>query len=116
MTTDACDQGKESAPKAKAFISYSGKDIEFADRLDAALRACGFEPLGADISDEHHHRKREYRKVGRFSKFLDMCLQNLPEKKGREKLRRGQWYHPVICNCHLEALNTLKVLRGDPGP
>ena len=31
--------------KAKVFISYSRKDIKFADRLDAALRARGFEPL-----------------------------------------------------------------------
>jgi tetratricopeptide (TPR) repeat protein len=31
--------------KAKVFISYSRKDIAFADRLDAALRARGFEPL-----------------------------------------------------------------------
>ena len=45
MTTDARDQGKESAPNAKVFISYSRKDIDFADRLDAALRARGFEPL-----------------------------------------------------------------------
>src|SRR5262249_24145059 len=31
--------------KAKVFISYSRKDIELVDRLDAALRARGFEPL-----------------------------------------------------------------------
>jgi hypothetical protein len=31
--------------KTKVFISYSRKDISFADRLDAALRARGFEPL-----------------------------------------------------------------------
>jgi tetratricopeptide (TPR) repeat protein len=31
--------------KAKVFISYSRKDIDFADRLDGALRARGFEPL-----------------------------------------------------------------------
>ncbi len=31
--------------KAKVFISYSRKDIAFADRLDAALKARGFEPL-----------------------------------------------------------------------
>jgi formylglycine-generating enzyme required for sulfatase activity len=30
-------------PKAKVFISYSRKDIAFADRLEAALRARGFE-------------------------------------------------------------------------
>ena len=32
-------------PRAKVFISYSRKDMAFADRLDAALRARGFEPL-----------------------------------------------------------------------
>src|SRR3984893_9069519 len=32
-------------PKTKVFISYSRKDIAFADRLDAALKARGFEPL-----------------------------------------------------------------------
>src|SRR5262245_39652773 len=31
--------------KAKVFISYSRKDLAFADRLDAALRRRGFEPL-----------------------------------------------------------------------
>jgi formylglycine-generating enzyme required for sulfatase activity len=36
--------------KAKVFISYSRKDIAFADRLDAALKARGFEPL-IDRSD-----------------------------------------------------------------
>src|SRR6202034_3319785 len=32
-------------PKAKIFISYSRKDMAFAYRLDAALKARGFEPL-----------------------------------------------------------------------
>ena len=32
-------------PKAKIFISYSRKDLAFADRLDAALKIRGFEPL-----------------------------------------------------------------------
>jgi formylglycine-generating enzyme required for sulfatase activity len=45
VTTDARDRGEESAPKAKVFISYSRKDMAFADRLDAALKARGFEPL-----------------------------------------------------------------------
>jgi hypothetical protein len=31
--------------KTKIFISYSRKDLAFADRLDAALTARGFEPL-----------------------------------------------------------------------
>jgi formylglycine-generating enzyme required for sulfatase activity len=32
-------------PKARLFISYSRKDMAFADRLEAALKARGFEPL-----------------------------------------------------------------------
>ena len=32
-------------PKAKIFISYSRKDMAFADRSNAALKARSFEPL-----------------------------------------------------------------------
>ena len=35
----------EAGQKAKIFISYSRRDLAFADRLDAALKARGFEPL-----------------------------------------------------------------------
>ena len=35
----------DAEPKARIFISYSRKDMAFADRLDAALKARGFEPL-----------------------------------------------------------------------
>ena len=35
----------EDQSKAKVFISYSRKDITFADRLEAALKARGFEPV-----------------------------------------------------------------------
>ena len=35
----------EVEPKATVFISYSRKDMAFADRLDVALKARGFEPL-----------------------------------------------------------------------
>src|SRR6202158_315910 len=34
-----------SQSKSKVFISYSRKDMAFADRLEAALKARGFEPL-----------------------------------------------------------------------
>jgi hypothetical protein len=39
------EQAREAEPKARIFISYSRKDMAFADRLDAALKARGFEPL-----------------------------------------------------------------------
>ena len=42
------DQSHQS--KAKVFISYSRKDMAFADRLEAVLKARGFEPL-IDRSD-----------------------------------------------------------------
>jgi formylglycine-generating enzyme required for sulfatase activity len=39
------EQAREGEPKARIFISYSRKDMAFADRLEAALKARGFEPL-----------------------------------------------------------------------
>ena len=35
----------EEVPKGKIFISYSRKDLAFADRLEAALKERGFQPL-----------------------------------------------------------------------
>src|SRR5712692_66081 len=45
MTRDAAGRESGEPSKAKVFISYSRKDREFADRLEAALQARGFEPL-----------------------------------------------------------------------
>ena len=45
MTADIEQTTADPAHKAKIFISYSRKDMAFADRLDAALKALGFEPL-----------------------------------------------------------------------
>jgi TIR domain len=44
MTADAAPT-PDDRPKAKIFISYSRKDLVFADRLEVALKARGFEPL-----------------------------------------------------------------------
>jgi hypothetical protein len=43
MPDASVEQANQS--RAKAFISYSRKDMVFADRLEAALKARGFEPL-----------------------------------------------------------------------
>ncbi len=43
--SDASAQETGQPSKAKVFISYSRKDLHFANRLDAALKARGFEPL-----------------------------------------------------------------------
>ncbi|MFI4998188.1 MAG: toll/interleukin-1 receptor domain-containing protein, partial [Hyphomicrobiales bacterium] len=41
----AAASARAAEPKAKVFISYSRKDMAFADRLEAALEARGIEPL-----------------------------------------------------------------------
>src|SRR6204780_1692084 len=38
-------QTREVEPKTRVFISYSRKDMAFADRLEAVLKKRGFEPL-----------------------------------------------------------------------
>ena len=45
MRPDPAGQENGALPKAKVFISYSRKDRAFADRLELALKARGFEPL-----------------------------------------------------------------------
>jgi WD40 repeat protein len=45
MASDVAVAEDDKESKAKVFISYSRKDSAFADRLDAALKARGFEPL-----------------------------------------------------------------------
>jgi formylglycine-generating enzyme required for sulfatase activity len=42
---EGAEQAQNGQPKAKIFISYSRKDMAFADRLETALKARGFEPL-----------------------------------------------------------------------
>jgi len=37
--------GRKGQSKAKIFISYSRKDMAFADRLEAGLKAYGFDTL-----------------------------------------------------------------------
>ena len=39
------DEASATAPTARIFISYSRKDLAFADRVEAALTARGFEAL-----------------------------------------------------------------------
>jgi formylglycine-generating enzyme required for sulfatase activity len=42
---EVADRDQNTHRKARIFISYSRKDIAFADQLEAALKARGFEPL-----------------------------------------------------------------------
>src|SRR5580658_935816 len=45
MVSDAQSPRQGAEPRARIFISYSRKDMAFVDRLEAALRARGFEPM-----------------------------------------------------------------------
>src|SRR5262245_22892831 len=45
MTADTARPEAGEPAKAKAFISYSRKDMAFVERIEAALKARGFEPL-----------------------------------------------------------------------
>src|SRR6516165_2929538 len=45
MAAGSAGKKLEDQSKAKVFISYSRKDMAFADRLETALKARGFEPL-----------------------------------------------------------------------
>jgi tetratricopeptide (TPR) repeat protein len=45
MPSETAARESEQQSKARVFISYSRKDMAFADRLEAALKARGFEPL-----------------------------------------------------------------------
>src|SRR5438132_13349725 len=45
MIRDANGRESGEPSKAKVFISYSRKDMAFADRLEVALKARGIEPL-----------------------------------------------------------------------
>jgi TIR domain len=45
MTTKTARPVVGEQSKARVFISYSRKDMAFAGRLEAALKARGFEPL-----------------------------------------------------------------------
>src|SRR3984893_331192 len=50
MASDSAAQAIQDQPKARVFISYSRKDMDFADRLDATLKARGYKTL-IDRSD-----------------------------------------------------------------
>jgi nucleoside 2-deoxyribosyltransferase len=46
MASEVAGAGRGAeAPKTKVFISYSRKNMAFADRLEAVLKERGFEPL-----------------------------------------------------------------------
>ena len=70
----AAEGESEEQSTAKVFISYSRKDIAFADRLEAALKARGFEPLidRTEIYAFEEGRQRPYGRDGP-TEMLQCC-------------------------------------------
>lgn len=76
------DSEHQRKPKASVFISYSRKDMAFTDRLEAALRARGFEPLidrGEVYAFEERYRSQARAETRDLScKLRKSTFPNLP--------------------------------------
>ena len=78
MSDAAVEQMDQS--RAKVFISYSRKDIAFADRLEAALKARGFEPL-IDRTDIYafENASRRWSRARTVSSSFSALMQSRPK-------------------------------------
>ena len=96
---DSPDRGK-----LRVFISYSRDDLEFADQLDAALNACGFECL----IDRHGISGGEdwKRRLGNLIRESDTVVFLLSPTSARSEIcdweveeaaRLGKRIIPVVC-------------------
>jgi hypothetical protein len=80
IRSDAASQEVGGQSKAKVFISYSRKNMAFADRLETALKARGFKPLidRTDILAFEEWWKRVEVLIGRFLAPIEpLCRQQL---------------------------------------
>src|SRR5215510_7321952 len=109
---DALDRGK-----LRVFISYSRDDLKFADQLDAALNACGFEC----VIDRHGISGGEdwKRRLGNLISEADTVVFVLSPTSARSEIcaweveeaaRLGKRILPVICRS-LEGASSPSRLR-----
>src|SRR5215469_7735382 len=96
---DAADRGR-----LRVFISYSRDDLDFADQLDAALNACGFEC----VMDRHGISGGEdwKRRLGNLISEADTVVLVPPSTSARSEIcgweveegrRLGKRILPVTC-------------------
>jgi len=102
MPPDAGD-GKAEA-KAKIFISYSRKDLAIVDRLDAALRARGFEPLidRSEISVFEDWWKRIEGLIGKADTVIfvlspDAVASEICAKEVAHAASLNKRFAPIVC-------------------
>jgi hypothetical protein len=95
MASDAASQEVEDQSKAKVFISYSRKDIAFADRLDRALKARDFEPLidRTDIYAFEEWWKRVEALIAQADTvvFVLSALDDMRGQRDDARQERDQW-------------------------
>src|SRR5580693_5431532 len=91
-------------PKAKIFISYSRKDMAFADRLEGALKARGFEPLidRAEIYAFEDWWKRIEALIGRADTVVfvlspDAIASEVCAKEVAHAAALNKRFAPIVC-------------------
>src|SRR5271166_4783009 len=104
MMADAAALDTGPQPKAKIFISYSRKDMAFADRLDAALKAREFEPLidRAEIYAFEDWWKRIEALIGTADTVIfvlspDSVSSEIALKEVRHAASLNKRFAPIVC-------------------
>jgi hypothetical protein len=116
MAADTVHVG-DSETKAKIFISYSRKDMAFADRLDAALKARGFAPLidREEIYAFEDWWKRIETLIGRADTVVfvispDAVASNVALKEVEHAASLNKRFAPIVC-ARVEDSATPQALR-----
>jgi formylglycine-generating enzyme required for sulfatase activity len=97
-------RGQDAASKARVFISYSRKDMAFADRLDEALKARGFEPLidRAEIYAFEPWWERIQRLIGQADTVVfvlspDAVASDVALKEVAHAASLNKRFAPIVC-------------------
>jgi formylglycine-generating enzyme required for sulfatase activity len=98
------EQSLKAEPSARIFISYSRKDMPFADRLDAALKARGFETLidRTEIYAFEDWWKRIQALIGRADTIVfvlspDAVLSDVALKEVAHGAALSKRFAPIVC-------------------
>jgi tetratricopeptide (TPR) repeat protein len=98
------NHSKENEAKARIFISYSRKDVAFVDRLEAALKVRGFEPLidRAEIYAFEDWWKRIEALIGRADTIVfvlspDAVTSDVALKEVEHAASLNKRFAPIVC-------------------
>src|SRR5580700_3991172 len=98
------EHAHDAEPKARIFISYSRKDMAFADRLEAALKARGFEPLidRSEIYAFEDWWKRIEALIGRADTIVfvlspDAVISDVAMKEVAHAASLNKRFAPIVC-------------------